>query len=238
MVKKSRNQILPPLGVQSSRSGFHCYRVQASSARHTTGQWIRKTRCWGKQGRDLNRRVSRLRSGGLGPQNNLLIGVWMPGSFINQRERSNEELKSKGRIESEKQWGRGVLIWSIHRWARTNSLSLSWMKALPVQFSRSVMSDSLRPHGLQRARPPCPSPAPGVCSDSCPSSQWCHPTISSSVVPFSSCPQSFPAFKRRLQGPPGKPLSMIITIKAMKSKSKKSSNMGVRIGFLPETPLH
>ena len=66
-----------------------------------------------------------MRSGGLGPQNNLLIGVWMPGSFINQRERSNEELKSKGRIESEKQWGRGVLIWSIHRWARTNSLSLS-----------------------------------------------------------------------------------------------------------------
>ena len=61
------------------------------------------------------------------------------------------------------------------------------------QFSRSVMSDSLRPHGLQHARPPCPSPAPRVYSNSCPLSQWCHPTISSSVIPFSSCPQSFPA---------------------------------------------
>ena len=63
-----------------------------------------------------------------------------------------------------------------------------------VQFSPSVMSHSLRPHGLQHARLPCPSPAPGACSNSCPSSQWCHPTISSSVIPFSSCPQSFPAF--------------------------------------------
>ena len=60
------------------------------------------------------------------------------------------------------------------------------------QFSCSVMSDSLRPHGLQHARPPCPSPTPRVYPNSCPSSQWCHPTISSSVVPFSSCPQSFP----------------------------------------------
>ena len=62
-----------------------------------------------------------------------------------------------------------------------------------VQFSCSVMSDSLRPHESQHARPPCPSPTPGVHSNSCPSSQWCHPAISSSVVPFSSCPQSLPA---------------------------------------------
>ena len=62
-----------------------------------------------------------------------------------------------------------------------------------VQFSCSVMSDSLRPHESQHARPPCPSPSPGVHSDSRPSSQWCHPDISSSVVPFSSCPQSLPA---------------------------------------------
>ena len=62
-----------------------------------------------------------------------------------------------------------------------------------VQFSRSVVSDSLRPHELQHARPPCPSPTPGVYSNSCPSSWWCHPAISSSVVPFSSCPQSLPA---------------------------------------------
>ena len=62
-----------------------------------------------------------------------------------------------------------------------------------VQFSHSVVSDSLRPHESQHARPPCPSPAPGVHSDSCPSSRWCLPAISSSVVPFSSCPQSLPA---------------------------------------------
>ena len=61
-----------------------------------------------------------------------------------------------------------------------------------LQFSHSVMSDSLRPHGLQQARPPCPSPTPGVYPNSCPLSWWCHPTISSSVIPFSSCPQSFP----------------------------------------------
>ena len=62
-----------------------------------------------------------------------------------------------------------------------------------VQFSRSVMSDSLWPHGLQHTRPPCPSPTPGVYSNSCPLNQWCHPTISFSAVPFSSRLQSFPA---------------------------------------------
>ena len=62
-----------------------------------------------------------------------------------------------------------------------------------VQFSHSVMSDCLQSHGLQHARPPCPSPTPGIYSNSCPLSQWCHPTISSSVVPFSSHLQTFPA---------------------------------------------
>ena len=62
-----------------------------------------------------------------------------------------------------------------------------------VQFSRSVMSNSLRPHGLQNARPPCPLPTPGVYSNSCPLRRWWHPTISSSIIPFSSHPQSFPA---------------------------------------------
>ena len=62
-----------------------------------------------------------------------------------------------------------------------------------VQFSRSVVYDSLRPHESQHARPPCPSPTPGIHSDSHPSSQWWHPAISSSVVPFSSCLQSLPA---------------------------------------------
>ena len=61
------------------------------------------------------------------------------------------------------------------------------------QISRSVVSDSLQPHEPQHARPPCPSPTPRVHSDSRPSSQWCHPAISSAVVPFSSCPQSLPA---------------------------------------------
>ena len=62
-----------------------------------------------------------------------------------------------------------------------------------VQFSHSVVSDSLRPHELQHARPPCPSPTPGVYSDARPLSQWCHPAVSSSVIPFSSCPQSLSA---------------------------------------------
>ena len=63
-----------------------------------------------------------------------------------------------------------------------------------VQFSHSVMSNSLQPHELQHARPPCPSPTSRVHSNPCPLSQWCHPAISSSVFPFSSCPQSFPAY--------------------------------------------
>ena len=61
------------------------------------------------------------------------------------------------------------------------------------QFSRSVVSDSLRPRGLLHTRPPCPSPTPGVYLNSCPLSWWCHPTISPSVIPFSSCPKSLPA---------------------------------------------
>ena len=78
---------------------------------------------------------------------------------------------------SETEFRRGSIIYQI----------------VSVQFSRSVVSDFLQPHGLQHARPPCPSPTPGACSNSCPSSQWYHPTISSSVVPFSSHLQSFPA---------------------------------------------
>ena len=69
-------------------------------------------------------------------------------------------------------------------------MQISWV--VSVQFSRSIMSDPLRPHGLQYARLPCPSPIPGAYSNSCPLSQWCHPTISSSDVPFSSHLQSFP----------------------------------------------
>ena len=74
------------------------------------------------------------------------------------------------------------------RWLR-----FSFSLRSSFQFSLSVMSDSLLPHGLQHARLPCPSPIPGVHSDSCPSNQWCHPAISSSVIPFSSRPQTRPA---------------------------------------------
>ena len=73
------------------------------------------------------------------------------------------------------------------------SLSSLRLCPLTVQFSRSVVSDPLRAHGLQHTRLPSPSPTPGACSNSCPLSQWCHQTISSSVIPFSSCLQSFPA---------------------------------------------
>ena len=76
---------------------------------------------------------------------------------------------------------------------KTSSHSLPFLHQFSsVQFSRSVMSNSFRPHELQHARPPCPSPTPGVHPDSCSSNQWCYPAISSSVVPFSSCPQSLP----------------------------------------------
>ena len=77
---------------------------------------------------------------------------------------------------------------------KTSKASLLYSYLEPsVQFSRSVVSDSLWPHEPQHASPPCSSPTPGVHPNPCPLSQWCHPTISSSVVPFSSCPQPFPA---------------------------------------------
>ena len=73
-------------------------------------------------------------------------------------------------------------------------MNLNSYLILSVQFSSvAVVSDSLRPHESQHARPPCPSPTPRVHPDSCPLSQWCHPAISSSVIPISSCPQSLPA---------------------------------------------
>ena len=79
----------------------------------------------------------------------------------------------------------------LHRTIQLQLLQHYWL-GHSVQFSHSVVSDSLLPHGPQHARPPCPSPTPGVHLDSRPSSQWCHPAISSPVVPFSSCPQSLP----------------------------------------------
>ena len=85
---------------------------------------------------------------------------------------------------------------SLFRWQTINIHRIKVLiifRPYSVQFSRSFVSDSLRPHELQPLRPPCPSPTPGVYSNSCPLSWWCHPTISSSVIPFFSCLQSFPA---------------------------------------------
>ena len=90
-----------------------------------------------------------------------------------------------------------------------------------VQFSHSVMSDSLQPHESQHARPPCPSPTPRVHSDSHPSSQWCHPAISSSVVPFSSCPQSLPASESF-------PMSQLF------ARGGQSTGVSVLASFLPK----
>ena len=80
---------------------------------------------------------------------------------------------------------------SIHKNSLEPQIRKYWWNDLLL--SCLVVSDSLKPHGLQHTRIPCPSPSPRACSNSCPLSQWCHPTISSSVFPFSSCPQSFPA---------------------------------------------
>ena len=89
------------------------------------------------------------------------------------------------------------LSWREWTYQRLITMDLSKLSYLPyftiVQFSCSVVSDSLRPRESQHARPPSPSQTPGVYSNSCPSSRWCHPAILSSVVPFSSCPQSLPA---------------------------------------------
>ena len=86
----------------------------------------------------------------------------------------------KSEVKSEREKTNIIYKWYLEKW-------------LSVQFSRSVTSDSLWPHGLQHARLPCPSPTPRACSNSCPLSWWHHSTISSSVIPFSSCLQSFPA---------------------------------------------
>ena len=87
-------------------------------------------------------------------------------------------------------WGMGRLQPSKQAFGSPSNQCLAFSL---VHFSHSVVSNSLQPHGPKHARPPCPSPTPGVYSNSCLSSQWCHPTISSSVVTFSSCLQSFPA---------------------------------------------
>ena len=92
-----------------------------------------------------------------------------------------------------------------------------------VQFSCSVVSDSLWPHELQHTRPPCPSPTPGVHSNSRPLSRWCHPAISSSVTPFSSCPQSLPA-------------SESFPVSQLFAWGSQSTGLLALASFLPKTP--
>ena len=97
-------------------------------------------------------------------------------------EPRNYILSIIGRMEN-------LFVWFKESFGRVYYLSIF----SSVQFSRSLMSNSLQPHRLQRTRLPCLSPTPGACSNSCPLSQWCHPTISSPLVPFSSCLQYLPA---------------------------------------------
>ena len=99
--------------------------------------------------------------------------------------------------------------------------SLCWQDIFFIQFSHSVMSDSLRPHELQHTRPPCPSPTPGVHSNSRPLSQWCHSAISPSVVPFSSRPQSLPASESF-------PMSQFLTW------GGQSTGVSALVSFLPK----
>ena len=87
--------------------------------------------------------------------------------------------------------GLGAQSVALHAWDLLREVTIIFIQFSSVQFIRSVVSDSMRPHELQQARPPCPSPTTGVYPNSCPLSRWCHLTFSSSVVPFSSCLQSF-----------------------------------------------
>ena len=116
---------------------------------------------------------------------------WEDENKISQVGHSVSEIKKKHQEVSNSEKAKKVLMKLIRE-------QFFWLlgcecKFDSVQFSRSVVSDSPWPHESQHARPPCPSPSPGVHSNSRPSSWWCHPAISSSVVPFSSCPQSLPA---------------------------------------------
>ena len=125
------------------------------------------------------------------------------------------------------QWKNILNKFSSSNWSYT-TYRVCWKKIQPkhirsLQFSRSVVSDSLWPHELQHARLPCPSPTPEVHSNSRPSSWWCHPAISSSVIPFSSCPQSLPASESF-------PMSQLF------AWGGQSTGVSALASFLPKTP--
>ena len=136
------------------------------------------------------------------PSNHLILSCplssCLPSVFPSIRVFSNE---SALHIRWPKYWSFSFSISPSNEYSGLISFRtglISWQskglsRVFSDQISRSVMSNSLLPHESQHTRPPCPSPTPRVRSDSCPSSQRCHPAISSSVVPFSSCPQSLPA---------------------------------------------
>ena len=112
----------------------------------------------------------------------------------------NRPTKERGEMDFAWKMKKFTINWYFCLWiagnitkSESSSRLFLYFRYQSVQFSRSVVSNSLRPHESQHARPPCPSPAPRVHSNSHPSSRWCHPAISSSVVPFSSCPQFLPA---------------------------------------------
>ena len=135
---------------------------------------IQKEDAWDQKTAKLHKALNNLRWGILLKQPRRDVCMWWA-----------QNLWSTGQIYICKQVQSKERLWSGLRFGQIKSLS--------VQFSRSVVSNSLRPHESQHARPPCLSPTPGAHSDSRPLSQWCHPAISSSVVPFSSCPQCLPA---------------------------------------------
>ena len=129
---------------------------------------------------------------------------FFPLKFVSVGCRHHKTLPRVSSRENNNLWASVVVQWlRIHLAMQGTPIpslvqeDSTWLSAAKpirsVQFSHSVMSSSLQPHELQHSKPPCPSPTPGVYSNSCPLSQWCHPTIWSSVVPFSSRLQSFPA---------------------------------------------
>ena len=126
------------------------------------------------------------------PSNHLILChplLLLPSIFPSIRVFSNESGDQSIRVSASE----SVLPMNIQGWFPLGLTGLIALLSSSVQFSCSVVFNSLRPHGLQHSRLPCPSPTPGDCSNSCPLSKWCHPTISSSVILFSSCLQSFPA---------------------------------------------
>ena len=158
----------------SSPSPFHLFK--------TTRKWMMFTHIGWEQFSLLNLMIKILISSGViltgTSRNNILPVFWISLSPVKLTQNFNHYISHT------------IPLRKIRQYFTAGFLQVCFHS---VQFSCSVVSDSLRPHGLLHARPPCPSPTPEVYSNSCPLSRWCHPTISSSVFLFSSCLPSFPA---------------------------------------------